>query len=264
MDSREVAQNQSWASSGPKGHVIFSMKSNWMSKAFLLRLCSWRSLSWCTSHSREEASPWSACSVLSAAPSFQHQHAVGTAQEALLLRHGSAVKLHELFWSPLTPQKSWHTPRIGALTPPTKSTPWSHNCRFHTSHRQNSRQNSRVCFVVCFEGLFRGMFRGSVSSKSNFPVLFKVGHPKKNKPIYIYMLAPPPKPTFCLDTCIGKSRCRFADIAGKDSRCTNWMWYKSGIKSWLKIKKGCLKKNKHKLTWWWTKKDNCKWWIERK
>ena len=60
---------------------------------------------------------------------------------------------------------------------------------------------------------------------------------------YIYMLAPPKKkPTFCLNTCIGKSRCRFADIAGKDSRCTNWMWYKSGIKSWLKIKKRMFEK----------------------
>ena len=61
--------------------------------------------------------------------------------------------------------------------------------------------------------------------------------------IYIYASPPPPKPTFlifCLDTCSGNIR--FADIAEKDSRCTNWMWYKSGIKSWLKIKRRMFKK----------------------
>ena len=63
---------------------------------------------------------------------------------------------------------------------------------------------SRFCFVVCFgcvshrspqvarlkmRGLFRDLFRrsvsgyvsGSVSSKSNFPALLEVGHPKKKE-----------------------------------------------------------------------------------
>ena len=178
MDSREVAQNQSWASSGPKGHVIFSMKSNWMSKAFLLRLCSWRSLSWCCQTNNHQPQPGRGKSLVR----LQRAFSCSKLSASACCWHSS-------------PQKSWHTLRIGALTPPTKSTPWNHNCRFHTSHRQNSRQNSRVCFVVCFEGLFRGMFRGSVSGyvsgvcfvKVELPSLIQSWPPQKNTNPYIYI-----------------------------------------------------------------------------
>lgn len=45
IDSREVAQNQSWASSTPRGQVIFSMKSNWMSKPWS-QFLKWTPLLW--------------------------------------------------------------------------------------------------------------------------------------------------------------------------------------------------------------------------